>query len=67
MLALLLFGLIIFSPALLRLPFPELADIHFLKPRPASRPDVQVWVSKRSGVYYCPQSKKYGTIHRVNS
>jgi|SRR6266542_3666252 len=31
-------------------------------PRMDRRADLQVWVSKRSGFYYCPSSQQYGVL-----
>jgi hypothetical protein len=52
-------GLIVFYPALRKLtPFEE-----WLRVTPKTRmtePKIKVWVSQRSGLYYCPQSDFYG-------
>ncbi len=60
-LALLVFGLVVFSPALTQLSLTELFESCIPKVQPISKPEVKVWVSQRSDVYYCPGSKGYGT------
>ena len=60
-LGLIVFGFIIFLPALKQLPFDE-----FL-PKIQSEPQKKViskrvWVSRRSGYYYCPSSPAYGAL-----
>jgi hypothetical protein len=63
-LGLLLFGFIIFLPAIKQLPFDEwFPSIHLgSNGAKKSKPDEKVWVSKRSGFYYCETSREYGRI-----
>jgi len=51
----------VFSPALTQLSLTELLESCIPKVQPISKPEVKVWVSQRSDVYYCPGSKGYGT------
>jgi hypothetical protein len=62
-LGLIIFGLIIFLPAIRQLPFDEwLPDIHFQNAAAKKKKlDEKVWVNKHSGFYYCPNSQGYGT------
>jgi hypothetical protein len=63
-LGLLLFGFIIFLPALKQLPFDEWLPSKQVRGDGSkkNKPDEKVWVSKRSGYYYCQTSRQYGTL-----
>jgi hypothetical protein len=60
---LLVFGFIVFYPAVKQLPLRQLLseiDLHWLLPDRES--EAGVWVSKRSGAYYCVGSQGYRTV-----
>src|ERR1051326_8795367 len=60
---LLVFGFIVFYPAVKQLPLRQLLseiDLHWLLPDRKS--EARVWVSKRSGAYYCAGSQGYRTV-----
>jgi hypothetical protein len=62
-LALIIFGFIVFLPALVQLPFSQLLPArNAQRSGPNKDPNKRVWVSKRSGYYYCPGSQAYGTV-----
>src|SRR2546422_589611 len=63
-LGLIVVGLIMFLPGLRQLPFDEwLPRLHLGNQAPKKRPPQErVWVSKRSGYYYCSDSHGYGTV-----
>lgn len=45
----------------LNLPFPS--GLFRVPPKESSaKPAVRIWASKRSGLYYCPDSKLYGKL-----
>ena len=57
--AIMIVGLIAFYPALRKLPLVQ----ELLRETPKAelaKPTIKVWVNKRSGLYYCPQSTFYG-------
>jgi hypothetical protein len=59
---LIIFGFIMFLPALKQLPFDELIP-NLRRSQPEKKTAVsRVWVSRRSGYYYCPGSEAYGTL-----
>jgi hypothetical protein len=62
-LGLLLFGFIVFYPAIKQLPLRQLLseiDLRALLPR--SEPEPRVWVNISSGTYYCAGSQGYRTL-----
>jgi len=67
---LLLLGMVTFYPALKLLPPGKLANLYDTyqssrvdpRVRMNTRADLKVWVSKRSGFYYCPSSQQYGVL-----
>src|ERR1051326_424428 len=68
---LLLLGMVVFYPALKLLPMRKLGrDLYDTyqssrvdsRVRVDTRADLKVWVSKRSGFYYCPSSQQYGVL-----
>jgi hypothetical protein len=62
-LGLIVFGFIIFLPALKQLPFDELIP-KIRRSEPEKKViSNRVWVSRRSGYYYCPSSPSYGTLN----
>jgi hypothetical protein len=58
--ALLIVGLVVFSPLL---NLPSLSEL--LRPTPKvvrEKSSIKTWVNQRSGLYYCPDSKFYGKL-----
>jgi hypothetical protein len=60
---LLLLGIVVFYPALKELPFGKflLNEDGESGPAPA-KADWRVWVSKRTRLYYCPDSQEYRVV-----
>ncbi len=57
---LLIVALVVFYPGLKQLPIGGLFRIG---PRAsAGKPAVKIWANKRTGIYYCPDSKLYGKL-----
>ena len=59
--ALLIVGLIVFYPALKKLP--SLEELLHAAPKVSlEKPTIKVWVNKGAGLYYCAQSEFYGKV-----
>jgi len=53
-------ALIIFYPGL---NLPSFSGLFRVPPKAsAEKPTVKIWANKRSGLYYCPDSKLYGKL-----
>lgn len=60
---LLLFGLVVFYPAIGQLPFSaSLSGIKIAWLTSAKKSETRVWVNRRSGLYYCVDSQGYGKL-----
>jgi len=59
-LALLIVGLVVLYPAL---NLPPLSQLFQPAPKAVSeKSSVKIWANRRSGLYYCPDSKLYGKL-----
>ena len=57
---LLFVALVVFYPGL---NLPSVAGLFQVAPKASTdKPAVKIWANKRSGLYYCPDSKLYGKL-----